>query len=132
MDLFVANYVDYYLGTVCRDGSGRRDYCVPTYFAPTVAKLFHNRGVPASGAGVTFNEVMVYAGISTLQGRGLGFACRDFSENGRVGIYVANDKQVNRLCFQWETGLFRDETLFRGVAVNQLGERRGRHGNGLR
>ena len=122
LDLFVANYVDYYPGTVCLDGSGRRDYCVPTDFAPTADKLFHNEGALTAGGDVGFTDVTVSSGLAVQSGRGLGVACRDFSGDHRPDIFVANDKQANRLWVQQENGTFRNEALFRGVAVNHLGE----------
>lgn len=122
LDLFVANYVDYYPGTVCLDGSGRRDYCVPTDFAPTVDKLYRNQGARDGDADVSFADVTVSAGLAAQPGRGMGVACRDFNHDNRPDIYVANDKQANCLWIQQDGGTFRDEALFRGAAVNQLGE----------
>ncbi len=122
LDLFIANYVDYYPGTVCPDGSGRRDYCVPTDFAPTVDKLFHNEGALTTDGEVGFTDVTFSTGLAAQPGRGLGVACRDFNGDNRPDIFVANDKQANRLWIQQKDGTFRDEALFRGVAVNHLGE----------
>ncbi|MFM7864264.1 MAG: FG-GAP repeat domain-containing protein, partial [Planctomycetaceae bacterium] len=35
LDLFVTHYVDYFPGSICADGTGRRDYCGPQSFQGT-------------------------------------------------------------------------------------------------
>jgi hypothetical protein len=61
-------------------------------------------------------------GIGAIRGKGLGVAARDFSGDGRIDVYVANDMEENRLWIQQEDGSFRDEAAARGVARNLLGE----------
>jgi hypothetical protein len=44
LDLVVVNYVKYDAKTPCYDGQGRRDYCHPSQFPGSVAKLYRNLG----------------------------------------------------------------------------------------
>lgn len=134
LDLFVVNYLDYFPGSICEDGSGRRDYCGPESFSGTVDKLYRNLGRPVkskalngatskdTSAPVAFSDVTVAAGIAAHSGPGLGLACRDFDGDGRPDIYVANDMKANCLWIQQADGTFQNEAVLRGVAINRLGE----------
>jgi hypothetical protein len=120
LDLCVVNYLDYYPGSLCDDGSGRRDYCGPTSFQGTVSRLYRNLG--ESGGGLRFTDVTVAAGLTAVPGPGLGLLCRDFDGDGRPDMLVANDMSPNTLWMQQADGTFRDEAMLRGVAVNCFGQ----------
>jgi hypothetical protein len=121
LDLCVVNYLDYFPGSRCDDGSGRRDYCGPTSFSGTASKLYRNLGGEDS-RGVRFADVTVSAGIASRPGPGLGVSCRDFNRDGRPDIFVANDMSPNTLWIQQPDGTFRDEGMLRGAAVDRFGK----------
>lgn len=127
LDLLVVNYVDYFPGSICEDGAGRRDFCGPESLAGTVSKLYRNVSGQASvseQASVVprFEDVTVSAGLARRAGKGLGALCRDFDMDGRVDFLVANDGEENFLWIQHDGGVFSNEAILRGVALNRFGE----------
>ena len=121
LDLVVVNYVDYDPSRPCGDASGRPDYCHPSQFAGTAARLFHNRGRGPDGRWRGFEDVTAPSGLAALPGPGLGVTCADFDGDSWPDIFVANDAQANRLWVNQKDGTFRDEAVLRGVAFNGLG-----------
>ncbi len=123
LDLFVTNYVDFFPGSICEDGSGRRDYCGPESLKGTVGRLFRNLGKPANDSvHSTFEDVTIASGIARRVGKGLGLLCRDFDGDGRPDIFVANDGEENFLWIQHDNFVFSNEAILRGVALNRFGE----------
>jgi len=132
LDLFVVNYVDYFPGSICEDGAGRRDFCGPESLTGTTSKLYHNVSASSSsasplsasraGEGPKFEDVTVASGIARRVGKGLGVICRDFDMDGRQDILVANDGAENFLWIQHDNSAFSNEALLRGVALNRIGE----------
>jgi enediyne biosynthesis protein E4 len=123
LDLVVVNYVDYASARPCADSAGTRDFCGPTAFAGTVAKLYRNLGRPA-GTGqhtVRFEDVTLRSGLGQHPGPGLGVVCADFDGDGWPDIFVTNDAQANRLWINQHDGTFKDEAVVRGIAYNSLG-----------
>ncbi|MFV1966431.1 MAG: CRTAC1 family protein [Pirellulaceae bacterium] len=120
LDLFVVNYIDFYPGIRCEDGSGRPDYCNPLDLPGVVDRLYRNKS--AEGGPLRFVDVTVEAGLTAHRGRGLGACCRDFDGDMRPDIYVANDMNANHLWIQQPDGTFRDDASMRGVAYNFFGE----------
>jgi hypothetical protein len=118
LDLFVANYLDVRFAAtkVCFSPSGKRDYCGPDAFEPVVNSLFRNRG---DG---TFEDVSERSGIRGFRGASLGVAAADFDADGRVDLYVANDKMPNELWLNRGDGTFENGAALAGVAVNADGE----------
>jgi tetratricopeptide (TPR) repeat protein len=114
LDLFVTNYVDFGLDNnkVCRDGSGARDYCGPMAYGKLPDRLFRNRG---DG---TFEDISAAAGIARVKGAGLGVVAADFDNDGWLDLYVANDRDENRLWVNQRNGSFKDNALLAGCAVN--------------
>ena len=114
LDLFVTNYVDFGLDNnkICRDGSGARDYCGPMAYGGLPDRLFRNRG---DG---TFEDVSVAAGIARVKGAGLGVVAADLDNDGWLDLYVANDRDENRLWVNQRNGRFKDTALLAGCAVN--------------
>lgn len=122
LDLFVVNYVDFFPGSICEDGSGRRDFCGPESLQGTVHKLYRNLGQPPPGQTVRFEDVTVASGIARRTGKGLGVLCRDFDGDSLPDILIANDGEENTLWMQHEGGVFSNEALLRGIALNRSGE----------
>jgi hypothetical protein len=133
LDLVVVNYVDYDASRPCSDAAGKKDYCAPTSFAGTVARLYHNRG-PVSGkaaGAVRFEDVTLKSGVGKLPGRGLGVACADFNGDGWPDILVANDAMANYLWINQHDGTFREEAALRGIAFPATGKAAGNMGIAL-
>lgn len=89
-DLFDATYVegnDYKVKLCVTDGPPRG--CGPTAFTPTQDRLWINQG---DG---TFIEKGQEAGIHAPGGYGLGAIGADFSQSGRIDLFVANDESAN-------------------------------------
>ena len=119
LDLFVVNYVNWSLGIErdCYDyGTGARNYCDPdNYDAPTHDRLYRNDG---DG---TFTDVSIEAGLGGVRGNGLGAISADFDRDGRLDVFVANDKTMDRLWLNQGELLFRDEALLWGCAMDDHG-----------
>jgi hypothetical protein len=136
LDLVVANYVAYDPSRPCISAGGVEDYCAPKEFEGTVTKLYRNlrveqpaaegdTGPSPSPAGppppASFADVTLATGLGRTPGPGLGVLCADFSGDGWVDIFVANDGQPNRLWINGRDGTFSDEAVARGVAYNSQG-----------
>ena len=118
LDLYVCRYVDWRpaIEQSCFAPVGLRDYCHPTtYEAPSVHRLYHNRG---DG---TFEDVTEAAGISAARGNGLGAAAEDFDGDGRVDLYVANDATPAFLWHNMGDGRFENVADNRGCAYDYRG-----------
>jgi hypothetical protein len=119
LDLLVVNYVDYFPGSVCEDGTGRRDYCGPLSFTGTTDRLYRNLG--GDTATVRFKDVSIESGLTSTAGKGLGVLCTDMTGDGRIDFYIANDMEPNRLWVQQAEGRFVDEAALRGCATDLHG-----------
>src|SRR5262249_35878185 len=62
LDLYVVNYLDYFPGTQCDEGTGRIDYCGPRSFSGSVGKLYRNLG-ECDDRGRAFADMTVEAGL---------------------------------------------------------------------
>ena len=115
LDLYVTHYVINDPSRVCRlRAEGERDYCGPSWYRSVPDVLYQNQG---SGR---FADVTKQAGLRGARS-GFGVVCLDFTGDGWVDIFVANDQQPNTLWVNQKDGTFVDEGLFRGVAVNGHG-----------
>ncbi len=116
LDLFITNYLAYDPTVEAYDGTGRPEYPGPGMFRSLDDVLYRNRG---DG---TFEDVTERSGMTGHPGRGLGVACADFDDDGRIDIYVANDRDANRLWINKGDGTFEDRATRAGVAVNVFGQ----------
>jgi hypothetical protein len=128
LDLVVVHYVDYDPSRPCPQTNSKLDYCHPSAFPGSVARLFHNRGsghgretVPQRGGRwLGFEDVTEKAGLAR-RAPGLGVVCADFNGDGWPDILAANDGEANHLWINRRDGTFAEEALMRGVALNGLG-----------
>jgi enediyne biosynthesis protein E4 len=119
LDLLVINYVDYFPGSICEDGTGRRDYCGPLAFSGTTDRLYRNLG--SEGQPAQFKDITISVGLTSAAGKGLGAICTDMTGDGRIDFYVANDMEPNRLWVQQADQSFRDEAELRGCSIGLHG-----------
>lgn len=125
LDIVVANYVEYEVSQKCHDKSGAREFCGPSGFPPSIARLFRNLGVDSSRGApneIQFEDVSVSTGIAAVPGPGLGVVTADFDGDGWQDIFFADDAEANRLFINQRDGTFKDEALQRGIAFNAMGQ----------
>ncbi len=118
LDLFVAHYLNWRPAAEveCFSLTGVPDYCSPaSYDLPSAATLYHNNG---DG---TFTDVSVASGIAGAVGNGLGVVAGDFDGDGRIDVFVANDRTPNHLWLNLGGGRFRESALSMGCALDQDG-----------
>jgi hypothetical protein len=115
LDLYVSRYAIDNPALSCKRGiAAKRDYCGPQSYLAAQDALYRNQG---DG---TFVDASRVSGIHHLR-RGLGVVCVDFTGDGWVDIFVANDMDANLLYVNQGDGTFVDEALARGVAVDGAG-----------
>jgi hypothetical protein len=92
LDLLVINYMKW---DIDHEPScpidGHPDYCHPKMYKPVPNQLFLNNG---DG---TFRDASVEWGLRKYPGKGMGSATADFNLDGKMDIFVANDKSFNWL-----------------------------------
>jgi hypothetical protein len=124
LDLFVANYVHYSIATdqACTSVADERDYCPPRVYRAQPSRLYRNN---RDG---TFSDVTTAAGIAREFGRALGVATADFTKDGLIDIFVANDGDEDLLWINQGNDTFRNTALAAGVAVTAEGKAEGSMG----
>ena len=118
LDLYAINYLVWAHGLDldCFNAKGALDYCSPTnYMAPAKDLLYRNNG---DG---TFTNMSESAGIGTRTGTGLGVVCNDFTGDGKIDIYVANDGMADQLWQNNGNWSFTDVAAMRGCALDDEG-----------
>ncbi len=117
LDLFVVNYMawDGSHEPVCEASPGKLDYCHPKFYKPTPNQLYLNNG---NG---TFRDVSEAWGLRAHPGKGMGAGVADYDLDGRLDIFVTNDKLFNS--FFHNTGKKFEEIAFdAGVALAENGD----------
>ena len=118
LDLVVARYLDWSFDNNPYCGEhlpGHRAYCSPDVFRGVPLLLYHNDG------GGHFTDITQKAGLSKLEGKGLGIAIADFDHDGRTDIVVANDSTREFLLHNKRYGVFEDVAIEAGTAVDDDG-----------
>ena len=118
LDLYVVNYVQFNPETnpECTR-QGTRTYCTPEALQGAADVLYRNNG---DG---TFTDVTAEAGISGMDGKGLGVVCGDTDNDGDSDIFVANDTTPNYF-FRNDSNTaikMTEDALFAGVALSEEG-----------
>lgn len=112
LDLFVVNYVGW---TAAKDPpckvEGKSDYCHPRYYPARPNQLWENDGKG------NFRDVSVASGIAQHKGKGMGVAVADFNADGRLDLFVTNDRELNFLFLNEGKLKFREDAFGWGVAV---------------
>jgi len=118
LDLFVVNYLawDFANEPVCESGPGKRDYCHPKFYKPTPNQLFLNNG---DG---TFRDISAESGIRSHPGKGMGVGVADYDLDGRLDLFVTNDKMYNSLFHNRGDGKFDEMAFESGVALTENGQ----------
>jgi hypothetical protein len=116
LDLIVINYLkwDVTHEPDC-EGYGHRDYCHPKMYGPTPNQLFINNG---DG---TFRDASVEAGFRAHPGKGMSAALADSTLDGRMDLFVTNDKLMNSFYVNKGGGKFEEEAFDENVALREDG-----------
>jgi hypothetical protein len=126
VDLYVSNYGEWSADApkpYCGDkAKNLRTICSPLTIKPIRHVLYHNRG------NATFEDVTERAGVGRHDGRGLGVIAADLNRDGKIDLYVANDKCPNFLFLNRGDGTFEDASETSGAAGNEAGEFQGSMG----
>ena len=114
LDLLVVNYLAWDIGhePVCQ-APGGRDYCDPKLYKKLPNQLFLNKG---DG---TFEDVSAPSGIRAHPGKGMGAAAADYDLDGRMDIFVPNDKLENFLFHNLGGGRFEEAAFETGTALRE-------------
>lgn len=118
LDLYITNYLVWIYGLelTCYNQKGLQDYCSPTnYMAPARDTLYRNNGDS------TFTDVSDIAGFGSRFGTGLGVLCQDYTGDGLIDIFVANDGMPDQLWLNKGNLTFMDVAPLRGCALDDEG-----------
>ncbi|MFK8012074.1 MAG: CRTAC1 family protein [Marinicellaceae bacterium] len=118
LDLYVTRYVIYdFNGNKSCQNTNIKGYCNPKAYLGEPDSIYFNNGFGQ------FSENSKLSGIHTgNKDRGLGVLLSDFDQDQDIDIYVANDGSNNRLYLNNGQGVFKDNGLLSGAAINHNGQ----------
>src|SRR5579863_7029516 len=118
LDLLVTNYTAWTPQTdkQCFKDAAREEYCSPTIYKSIESRLYRNLGHGR------FEDVTEVSGIGKALGKGMGISIADFTGNGLMDIFIANDTEPNFLFVNQGDGTFKESGLEYGVAYNEQGK----------
>jgi hypothetical protein len=118
LDLIVTNYTKWTPQTdrQCFTSEKHEVYCSPTVYQSVESRLYRNLGHHH------FEDVTEASGIGQARGKGMGISIADFTGNGLMDIFIANDTEPNFLFINQGNGTFRESGLEYGVAYNDEGD----------
>jgi len=118
LDLVVTNYTEWNPETdkQCFMDVDHEEYCSPTVYKSVASRLYRNLGHGR------FEDVTEASGIGKTLGKGMGISIADFSGNGLMDIFIANDTEPNFLFINQGNGTFKESGLEYGVAYNAHGD----------
>ncbi|HEY0758427.1 MAG TPA: CRTAC1 family protein [Acidisarcina sp.] len=134
LDLFVSNYVEFDMAHARKPSllipncnyEGVPVYCGPVGLPAPAHYLYRNNG---DG---TFTDVSRESGVAAMRGSyGLTAVALDVDEDGWQDIFVACDSTPSLLLINNRDGTFREEALFRGIAISGDGQELGGMGVAL-
>jgi len=115
LDLFVCRFIDFDKSKNLFCGNAQmRWYCMPNVYPGMPCCLFHNNG---DG---TFTDVSRESGIAAQVAKAWGVVAADVNNDGRMDLFVSNDKVANFL-FLNHGRKFEDTGPLSGVAYNVMG-----------
>ncbi len=116
LDLVVVNYMQWSVEhePACMV-EGRHDYCHPKMYKPTPNQLFLNNG---DG---TFRDASVESGLRAHPGKGMGIGVADAQLNGRLDLFIPNDKLVNSYFRSVGKAKFEEMAFEANVALREDG-----------
>ena len=117
LDLIVTNYTTWTPQTDkrCFKDATHEEYCSPTIYKSVESRLYRNLGQGR------FEDVTEASDIGKALGKGMGVSIADFTSNGRMDIFIANDTERNFLFVNQGNGTFKESGLEYGVAYNDEG-----------
>ena len=118
LDLIVTNYTTWTPQTdrQCFTSERHEEYCSPTIYLSVESRLYRNLGHHR------FEDVTEASGIGKARGKGMGISLADFTGDGLMDIFIANDTEPNFLFINQGNGTFRESGLELGVAYNDEGD----------
>jgi hypothetical protein len=119
LDLYVSRYGDWQYprdDRFCGDTARKiRRYCPPAALTSVKHTLFRNNG------DLTFTDVTDPAGLGRSDGHGFAAVAADLNGDGKVDLYVANDRDPHFLYLNKGDGTFRDVSEESGAAYDVAG-----------
>jgi hypothetical protein len=117
LDLVVVNYLSWNIDTepACPEGN-HREYCHPKMYKPTPNQVYLNNG---DG---TFRDISAESGVRAHPGKGMGIGIADYDLDGRMDLFISNDKLYNSLFHNLGNGKFEEVALGAGVALRENAE----------